>query len=561
MWAKPEKVVLPPKYYLEYFQFLIGFVERKYKHLLVTNELAFLDAYHALSEDEACLFIRFCNRTGLFFDSSKLKYEEIANIPQIMESLINKKFIEKPNASWKGQSMNLIKFFSKADLLKILKIAKIDIKNSAQYLKEDLVQKVFYTIDHESFVEIVDSNFNVIKVNYEVEVMMLKFLFFGNRHDSMTEFVTRDLGFQRYETFDEEKLVAFFNNRQEVEDRLLISLFAEKFYELSATLPLQELAIWFINWVNVYQNELTEPARMVLERQKTKAGAFFEKNKFLEEAYEIYQMTDLSPARERSARILHKLGQNDEAMALCQKILGMPNSNDEMYFALDFIKKLEGRSTKKKVKKAVTEELHQSESITIAATWRNNVERGVIDYYTNLGKNAVFAENYLWKNLFGLLFWDIIYDTESMAIHHPLQRAPSDVYKPIFFEIRRDKLLDRLDLLHNKEVLKDYITKIFEEKRGIVNPFVDWAQIGHEATLVLCNRVPSAKLRLVMLEMATNIKSNSHGFPDLFVWDEDSYEFVEVKSPTDNLSNQQLFWLKFFERNQIPSKVLRVFWE
>ena len=45
--------------------------------------------------------------------------------------------------------------------------------------------------------------------------------------------------------------------------------------------------------------------------------------------------------------------------------------------------------------------------------------------------------------------------------------------------------------------------------------------------------------------MSKNLVEHLRGFPDLFMWDEKSNEycFVEVKSPPDNLSNQQLSWL------------------
>ena len=166
----------------------------------------------------------------------------------------------------------------------------------------------------------------------------------------------------------------------------------------------------------------------------------------------------------------------------------------------------------------------------------------------------------IWQNGNGLLFWDIIYDTEALAIHHPLQRAPSDIYKPIFFESRRSKLLDRLDLLEEKEDLINFIDRTFLEKQDITNPLVDWSAITYHSVLKLCEKLDNRHIRAVMLEMAVNLKNNTHGFPDLFTWNTDSYEFVEVKSPTDNLSNQQLYWHRFFERIGLKSKVLRVDW-
>jgi hypothetical protein len=69
----------------------------------------------------------------------------------------------------------------------------------------------------------------IIKVNYEEEVQMLKFLFFGSRYGDMTEFVVRDLGFQTYEHYDMDQLVPHFQSRQEAEDKFKVSLAREDF--------------------------------------------------------------------------------------------------------------------------------------------------------------------------------------------------------------------------------------------------------------------------------------------------------------------------------------------
>lgn len=555
-----QKIELPPKYYLEYFNYLVDFVERKYNHILIETEISFIKQYKNLSENEQCLFIRFVNRSGRFFRVNKLKYEEIDNITKVKEQLTIKNFIEAPNEKWLPIAQEFLQIFPKNELIDLFKSAGITYKGLSSFSKEETLEKLLSLIEKEELIALVTEYEPIIKVNYEVEVMMLKFLFFGNRYDTMTEFVTRDLGFQKYEAFDEDKMVAHFTNRQEAEDKLLVSLVNEKFYELASVLPPAEHCIWLTNWVLVNEETLSEPAKMSIERLKLRAAAYFEKAKYPEEAYDIYCLTELPPSRERRIRILAKTDRVEEAIALCGNILGDPYSTDELYFAIDFTKKLESKSAKKRIKKSVTIQLHESDSITIDPIWKNRVEAGVIDYYEQKGDMAVFSENFLWKSLFGLLFWDIIYDTDSLAIHHPLQRAPSDIYKPIFFELRRDKLLDRLDILEEKVVLLKFIEEIFLEKQGITNPLVDWSAITYHSVLKMCEKLESIHIRAVMLEMAINLKNNTHGFPDLFTWNADSYEFIEVKSPTDNLSNQQLYWLRFFERIGVKSRVLRVDW-
>ena len=61
-----------------------------------------------------------------------------------------------------------------------------------------------------------------------------------------------------------------------------------------------------------------------------------------------------------------------------------------------------------------------------------------------------------------------------------------------------------------------------------------------------------------MLKIAENLVENSRGLPDLLVWSENHYEFVEIKSPNDTLSSQQLFWLRYFKELGVNAKVLRI---
>ena len=103
----------------------------------------------------------------------------------------------------------------------------------------------------------------------------------------------------------------------------------------------------------------------------------------------------------------------------------------------------------------------------------------------------------------------------------------------------------------------------YESKFGIANPFVIWLEEIWVVVRKAVEVINFESLKKILHEMSKNLVENLRGFPDLFMWDEENNEycFVEVKSPTDNLSNQQLFWLQFFKEVGVNSKVLRVFWE
>jgi hypothetical protein len=567
----PEKIELPPKYYLTYFQYLIDFIKKKYQHILNETEQQFLADFEALTEDEKCLFIRFCNRSGSFFRTEKLKYAEIENIPESLNGLIDQGFVEPLSGNHLTEAGNILDIFSKAELIELAKMLNLETRGKASLKKEEVLdwllavgnwEDVIYLLNSEDYANIHGLPHSLVRVVKETEVQMLKFLFFGSRHGDMTEFVTRDLGFQSYEKFDEDKMVAYFQTRQEVEDKLKVSLAREDFYLMQQTdVELLDIYNWFMDWTKLHRKELSEIAIPTYGIFSLRVALYLEKKKALDEALTIFRLTEESPSRERQVRILDKQKNREEAKALCELILAEPQNATEQFFAEDYLNRLEAILLKKKSKKAVTQQLHKSDSITINALWKRQVEFGVINYYQERGMKAEFTENHLWRSLFGLLFWDIIFDTDSLAIHHPLQRSPSDLFKPTFFEKRKEKMEERLKILEDEDATTVYMNRIFFEKFGLTNPLVEWYGGLFPLILTVLEKLSSEQITLITLEMAKNLRQNLRGFPDLFIWADGEYSFIEVKSPTDSLSNQQLFWLRFFESINVRSKVLRVEWK
>lgn len=565
-----EQSELPPKYYLEYFNYLLDFVQEKYRHILNENEWRFLRKYYCLSEDAQCLFIRFSNRKGLFFKVNKLSYAELVDIPALLNELLDREFIEHVNADkHETFSKELLGVFGKDELAnrftKIIAATEANIpkaeKISYKKLKKDeLVETLLKGFSFEEIVDAVKDLEPVVKVCFEFEVTFMKFLFFGNRYLDMTEFVVRDLGLIQYESHDDDKLVARFNTRKDAEDKWLITDQNDLFSQLKDTSPPLEVYDWFMNFTDSV-NDLSEVAKPSYERLILKVGAFLEKGKLYDEALNTFRLTEQVPSRERQVRTLQKLGYIDEALSLCQLMIEFPKNADEKFYATDFINQV---NSKKRVrKKSTTSWLHQSESITISEEFRHQVEMGVVDYYLNEGKMAMFSENFTWRAIFGLIFWDIVFDPSLVAFHHPFQRRPSDLYLPDFYEKRQDLIISHLESFDNIQTLLVYMGERYESKFGIANPFVIWLEDMWMMVRKAVEVINFESLKKIIHEMSKNLVENLRGFPDLFMWDEDSNEycFVEVKSPTDNLSNQQLFWLQFFKEVGVNSKVLRVYWE
>ncbi|MGR3810200.1 VRR-NUC domain-containing protein [Jiulongibacter sp. NS-SX5] len=548
-----ENIVLPPKYYLDYFNYLLDFVKDKYKHLLNEGEWRFLRKYYGLTEDAQCLFIRFTNRRGAFFKVQKLAYEELGEIEEILTELKMKDFAESLSQTHQDRLPELLQFCTKAELQKIApkgtkkSLSKIEL---AELLREEL--------EAEEIIESISGLHEIVKVNFEYETAFLRFLFFGNRYMDMTEFVVRDLGFVQYFQHDDDKLVARFDTRKDAEDKWMLTDQVELFESLKKSAEPEEIYDWFDTLADTI-TDLSEVAKPSLERLKLKVGRHLEREKSLELAVEVYKTCELPQAKERRVRCLTKLKSFDEALQLCEDMIANSSNADEHFFAKDFADRM--LRNKKRKKKLTTEKLHEAEKITIPAIYRGQVELGTIEHYVAEGKYAIFSENHLWRGIFGLIFWDIIFDPSLVAFHHPFQRRPSDLHLPDFYDKRKEVIHEHLDSFLNTDELLIHMRNNYVKHEGISNPFVIWMEGIWEGILLATQFIGLEKLKDILVRISMDIAENSRGFPDLFVWDEEGYEFIEVKSPTDNLSNRQLFWLGYFEENGINARVLRVYFD
>jgi hypothetical protein len=161
-----------------------------------------------------------------------LQYREINDLPAAVGELLINGFIERLSAHHQSLGNEALGVFTKPELIELLPLESEEVRALNKEKKEGVVH---YALQELNFAEIVTSlttRETVVKMNFEAEGMMVKFLFFGNRGGSMTDFVVRDLGMVNFERYDESKMTARFRTRKEVEDKLLISLTNEEFYEL-----------------------------------------------------------------------------------------------------------------------------------------------------------------------------------------------------------------------------------------------------------------------------------------------------------------------------------------
>jgi len=117
-----------------------------------------------------------------------------------------------------------------------------------------------------------------------------------------------------------------------------------------------------------------------------------------------------------------------------------------------------------------------------------------------------------------------------------------------------------MGLLASIDSLMAHALHIKENHEGKLNPLIDWYTLDIELIRELVHRVPQESLAHVLRYLWTHLSTHAKGFPDLFVFKDSEYQFIEVKSPTDHLSAIQYFWHDFLIKSSIKFELYRVAW-
>jgi Fanconi-associated nuclease 1 len=181
--------------------------------------------------------------------------------------------------------------------------------------------------------------------------------------------------------------------------------------------------------------------------------------------------------------------------------------------------------------------------------------------YTN-GKHA---ETSTLTTLFGLLFWDVVFEYKTVrnVFVDRFQSRPLDLNTDFFYLNRKELVDTRLDMLHNApiEFVCELVANTWTENVNTECSLVSWRLFDSlEQCLSLVRCFTSNQLTSLCRYMSQNFRYCRSGGPDLVVWSTrtNKCRFVEVKGPGDRLSHKQMVWLDFLIRNQIECEVCHV---
>jgi tetratricopeptide (TPR) repeat protein len=535
-----------PTYYWDYFQYVLRYVDKHYKNLLNPGESEFISSFHALSFPAQCLYLRLAGRSVAWFNRSSLKYAEIESLDSVIQELISRGFVGEYDANvYTPALLQVVTKQTCIDTLKEISTSKDSFKGLS---KQQLVDLLVDTPLRQSF-----KKMDWIKPLQLDMYHFCSFLFFGSKNRDLKEFVVRDLGHRQYVEVAEEDFQPYFTTRKEIEDKWKLSIWREWFYEQQDKMDPSQLKDSLFEHIVPMAVGLSELAIPAYERLLFQVGRFLERQAYLDQALEVFEQAGSAQALERRVRILTKLKRLNEAIQWAE--FGRLNVENptELHFFQDFL----ARQASKKNVKQVTGRLKKAEKIEIDVAYNGRVEQGLIDYYISQGYYASFSENGVWKNILGLLTWELIFTDRSAGFHHPFQYAPTVDYT----QVNPERFQTLLDMLHDQALVLQHMQSVAEEHQGVINPLVDWTYLNWELIERVLQVVETPALQQVLQMMWSRLSTHAKGFPDLFIQKGDEYAFVEVKSPNDHLSAIQHYWHDSFAEMGIPVQLIRVIWK
>ena len=533
-------MALDPVYYLDDFAQVIAGVRARYGFLLNDAERLHLASLDRLSTPARMLYARLVNRRGPCFRVARLHYPEIGALDRPLGELLAQGLIEPCDARLQPEArQRLYACFTHAELK-----ASLRPHAPAAARKDALLGWLSSWDGGDAWLAAFLREHDVVRIPTRDPWPFLRFLFFGDLRDNLSDFVTRALGHIVTETIEPARLTAHFQNRRAADDAYRMAVLYAEFRARRDLQPATAIVAWWQAQA-VERNALSAGAAVV-DRLVDRLGRLLERAGETAAALALYATSPVAPARERRARLLIKLGRRNEAVSVLHAMAENPCHAEEAYAARHLLARLDKTSRRSEARH------YQQASDCLVIDYANGgVEAAVLAHYRAAGWDGVHSENWLWNAAFGLLLWDVIYDPAIGVFHSPLQFAPSDLHEPEFYERRRPAIEARLAILADPAAAHAVMTGHFHAKAGIANPFVYWHEDLPRLLGIMLHRLPPPGLGGVLRRLAHDIKRHSRGLPDLFLWTDDSYRFVEIKSENDHLSPHQYQWLRYFAEADI----------
>ncbi|MHC2621515.1 DNA polymerase-3 subunit epsilon [Bradyrhizobium huanghuaihaiense] len=530
---------LPVYYYLDHFAEMLGFAQRTYAPVLGPDHHAFIVRFEGLSRDARCLLVRMINRRGAIFNRSLFNYPEINDVERATSDLIA---AGHARALGEADYAAFVSCLPKDVLVTGAQAAgRGDVRKSwskpkflAYYLERIPFSVAAQHCGARNFIALVGTR----------PIEFLLYLYFGKTEVNLKNFALRDLGILR--TNRETSFSARFTDAEEALASFHYSQILDSLEDGSESAHRRAA-------IDVLAGPAcgTQFAGDLRSRAAHQTGLFFEKGGESDLARQLYRAGSSPDCNERLVRLLYGTGDRTEAEQLLQRMVDDPASDGEHLFATDFYaRKFGGRRTG-----LYTELLRSGRTITVDDTHRGNPEAGVAGVLRREGTKVFFTENVLWHTLFGLLFWDELF--ESTRMPSGFDWLPHCLKDRSFRQLFAATIDEKLAAIASGTSLP-LILRTVAAKWGRPNGIFSWDHVQVEALRALLEGSDPAGIASIVRSMCDDFCGMRDGFPDLMLVQDGKASFMEIKAEGDVIRRNQLIRLRQLSAAGIMAEIGRV---
>ena len=536
-WKLPA---LPEFYYLSNFNSFLVDIQSKHFDLLGREELDFITQFNRLPKGSQATYVRMANRRGYVFNRDKFAYDEIKQQNAQWERLQSADFAETIGpALFRDWLMSL----TKPELTLTLSDSVCETEFKKSWKKSELVKIALEKIDPKD--AFISDRF--IGQGQRKVLHYLLFLYFGRIEDNLQVLTHRDLGLvrplqertqtQAFDTIEEAKTAFFYasalHDLRNGKDAVVEAL-------------VEKLPQW--------PEPLCDRSSQDRDKLLQKLGGWAERNKPVENAITLYALSDAPICNERTIRLRWKRDAPDDRTWCKSRLEAMienPSSDQEAQFAEDFY----ARKFQKKRTSATTDLLRSATELVLDEAFRNVPEHAALRHYKSRGLEAYRTENTPWRNLFGLLFWDLLHRDGASR-----RQTPSLLKSGQFYPAFREEIERRLRRLDQPALVMLDLLKTLSLHYGEDNSLVHWGSRSLDRIQSLITYAPHGGVATLLRAMAQDWKGTKDGFPDLMLIDDGRIRFVEVKTSGDSLRRNQLTRLRQLTQAGFATQIVKVVW-
>lgn len=539
---------LPEKYYLDHFNEFIDFVTGQCGHLLGHQYQAFVSCYQQLSHDSQCMFVRVVNRQGRFINRDKMLYQEINSGPSQLLALHKVGLLRRLNIEdvegWLQQ-------LTKLQLLEILaqySVPHIKTSNSKPVLLQQLMQRCSY---HQCLSSEIAKLFFV--KNFEACLSYLLFLFFGNTSSRLDKFSMRDLGVlttrsgiceknARFSCYEQAQFVFYYSSKLGQLKRNELNI---QEYIANKTAPTEHPEAM----IDCAQgNQLRDEFFYLIGKQLLAFECSL--------AMGYLSASNHPKAQQKWLRELYKLGEKDRVKEELERIIDHSLDDELLLFSEDFYQR---KFNQVKLSKLTQKLRADSYDLAIDQIHKDQVEKGVKQYYERLGATAYRTENRLFNALFGLTFWEELFN-QGDSVATEFDRRPKLVKENTIYQELEQAVEQRLLMFSDPSIAMANITRIATQYYGQPNGMFRWhANLLKVISLFLIS-APIEAVVYHLRGMAKNYQGLNNGYPDLMILEDGQLRFEEVKAPGDSIRPNQFVSMNALQDAGFDVRICRVDW-